>query len=965
MSPLFEDSTGPGTAASPPGKGEALGPADESCDSTPERYEYRNLSALPAGTLIGERYRIERLIGRGGFGTVFAAFDLTLGSRVALKFLDPELIGSPAKFVRVRREVNLARRIGDDRLIKVFSLENWRGLSFLVMELVAGESLAQQLKRRGAIPWEEFKPIAAQLLAGVAVLHEHGIVHRDLKPSNILIDERGHVKILDFGLAKEVADREKTSTVGEIVGSPFYLSPEQIRGEEVDARSDVYQLGMVLYSALSGSHPFHDSTTVGVVMRQLRDRPPPLRRATAGVPAFVAQAVAVALEKKPAVRFQGARQMLAFLNRERVSPLRKLVTALRHRPLWAILGGCLLVLGLWLGWGTTIGSPQLHHVSFAGTVLEGQNRAGRILWRKDFSPFTVSQAWTARCQQKDSFNFYQTREAIHPTKSGNNTWVLLKNPKLNDFSAELSINDRAHDDQIVALDPKGKGMLRMNLGSFLGGQTYGFFNAFYFQDSRFRTEQETGGTIEATLSLAHAQGFFPDGLILLRGMSAYVVTNPGMIDEFLPLPNREQADRFLIMGVNNLVSHLSFVSEIEFTPYRSTHHGIPAFSISHLLHKSNPLFFVPRDSKLKENRWIQDGTVVLESMRRGTRVIVSRNGDLEVFSSEGRRMFHDPPEMLERVYAKIQISYHNSVKLANPEKALAEIHAATRESVQNPYLKSALLFLRGSLEMRTSDLVGAEASFKESLRLHPDNSDAAQKLCELDFLRGDPLAAQRRMKGQFESFAEFWGLGSLGNQMFEVFCLLQAGRIPESVAIIDSQVFLDSTVDAVLRKTLRAIIALFAGDYNGAERLLASEERGPHAPFEFAEYRLFHGRALTLAGKEPERARFYFDDLVKHSLTRRHLAVISALYYQALSGDVKVAAELARPAFAKLQQTARGDFETRLWLFYDAYIYGRIMELAGDKKEATRGFRACVAANPHTALAKKAREKLKVKIVRD
>ncbi len=256
--------------------------------SGPLELAYLNLVKLKQGTVVNERYRLEKLIGQGGFGIVFAALDVTLNSRVAVKFLNPRLTGNEKKFLRVQREINLSRKISDERIIKVFSLEKWQEIYFLVMELVAGNSLGSFLEDKGRCPWPEFKGIFLQILEAVDVLHRNGIVHRDLKPANILIAGDGKIKVLDFGLAKELADMDKTSTVGEIVGSPYYMSPEQIRGEAVDFRSDVYQLGLILYRALSGRHPFEHPSTMEVIFKQLNQQPEPLGTRGRRHPAFPA-----------------------------------------------------------------------------------------------------------------------------------------------------------------------------------------------------------------------------------------------------------------------------------------------------------------------------------------------------------------------------------------------------------------------------------------------------------------------------------------------------------------------------------------------------------------------------------------------------------------------------------------------------------------------------------------------------
>ena len=224
--------------------------------------------------MINDRYRLEKLIGQGGFGIVFEALDVTLNSRVAVKFLNPRLTGNEKKFLRVQREINLSRKISDERIIKVFSLESWQEIHFLVMELAAGRSLKSFLQEKGRRRLAGVQgDIPGDPGGGRRSCIASGIVHRDLKPANILIDEAQQIKILDFGLAKEVDDTDKTSTVGEIVGSPYYMSPEQIRGGAVDFRSDVYQLGLILYRTLSGRHPFEHTSTMEVIFKQLNQRP--------------------------------------------------------------------------------------------------------------------------------------------------------------------------------------------------------------------------------------------------------------------------------------------------------------------------------------------------------------------------------------------------------------------------------------------------------------------------------------------------------------------------------------------------------------------------------------------------------------------------------------------------------------------------------------------------------------------
>ena len=219
------------------------------------------------GERIRGRYEILEKIGSGGFGAVFRARDLTLKKKVALKFLYPGVTANKKKFHRVRREINVSQKISDPRITRIFSLEGLenrrREQWFLVMELVEGRSLKDRLARRGVWSWEEFSPLFLDILEGVRSLHRHNIIHRDIKPSNIMIIPGNRIKLLDFGLSKEVDDPTVTTTMGEVVGSPAYISPEQLHREPVDQRSDIYQLSLVLYQALSAALPFSARSTPG------------------------------------------------------------------------------------------------------------------------------------------------------------------------------------------------------------------------------------------------------------------------------------------------------------------------------------------------------------------------------------------------------------------------------------------------------------------------------------------------------------------------------------------------------------------------------------------------------------------------------------------------------------------------------------------------------------------------------
>src|SRR5580692_11419644 len=215
------------------------------------------------GTLLGDRYRIISRLGAGGMGEVFRATDLRLGQQVALKFLPEEMAQDPKALARFQNEVRIARQVSHPNVCRVYDIGQVEGIPFISMEYVDGEDLASLLTRIGRLPADKAVETGRKLCAGLAAAHDRGVIHRDLKPQNIMINKRGEVVIMDFGLA---------AIAGELTGAearngtPVYMSPEQIRGAAVTAKSDIYALGLVLYELFTGKRPFDAKS-----MQQLMD----------------------------------------------------------------------------------------------------------------------------------------------------------------------------------------------------------------------------------------------------------------------------------------------------------------------------------------------------------------------------------------------------------------------------------------------------------------------------------------------------------------------------------------------------------------------------------------------------------------------------------------------------------------------------------------------------------------------
>src|SRR5688572_20414566 len=223
------------------------------------------------GDVLSNRYRIVGLLGRGGMGEVYRADDLKLKQPVALKFLPESLTTNGAALARFYREVSVARQISHRHVCRVYDIGEFEGQHFISMEFVRGEELSSLLKRIGRLPQDKAIEVARQLCAGLAAVHERGVLHRDLKPANIMVDEMGDVRITDFGiaaLAKEVSAREATS------GTPAYMSPEQLEGNELTVKSDIYSLGLVLYEVFTGKKAFQASSLAELLRLRQTDTTP-------------------------------------------------------------------------------------------------------------------------------------------------------------------------------------------------------------------------------------------------------------------------------------------------------------------------------------------------------------------------------------------------------------------------------------------------------------------------------------------------------------------------------------------------------------------------------------------------------------------------------------------------------------------------------------------------------------------
>ncbi len=272
-----------------------------------------NLAPDPLiGLVVAERYRILDLLGRGGMGVVYRVEHVRIGKLLAMKLLAGELSRNPEAVRRFKHEAQTASKLSSPNTVQVFDFGAVDGLTYLVMELVGGEDLGTVLRGEGMVEPRRLAKIVLQIGNSLAEAHHHGIVHRDVKPENVMLvrgkEGQEVVKVFDFGLAKlrAAAEVPAMTTPGLIMGTPYFMAPEQIRGETVDARTDIYALGAVMYRALTGRFPFDGPSPIAVCAKHLTEEPLPLAKAAPQIafPTGLAAVVMKALEKDPERRFQ-------------------------------------------------------------------------------------------------------------------------------------------------------------------------------------------------------------------------------------------------------------------------------------------------------------------------------------------------------------------------------------------------------------------------------------------------------------------------------------------------------------------------------------------------------------------------------------------------------------------------------------------------------------------------------------
>ncbi len=303
---------------------------------------------LQPGTVLANRYEIVRVLGEGGMGAVYQARDRELDRMVALKIIRSELAGNAEILRRFKQELILARQVTHKNVIRIFDLGEAEGVKFITMEYIEGDDLRTLLRTRGKLPPSEVVNIMEQVCRALDAAHSEGVIHRDLKPQNIMVDKQGKVYVMDFGIARSTLLPGMTQT-GALIGTPEYMSPEQAKGVELDARSDLFSLGIIFYELLTGQAPYRAETAMALLWKRLEERARPPSELDSTIPRPLSDIVCKCLEADREKRYAGAAQLLEDLEslhgpRPGTRAVSARAAAMSRNLKWGLAGALVVVL---------------------------------------------------------------------------------------------------------------------------------------------------------------------------------------------------------------------------------------------------------------------------------------------------------------------------------------------------------------------------------------------------------------------------------------------------------------------------------------------------------------------------------------------------------------------------------------------------------------------------------------------
>jgi len=406
---------------------------------------------FPTGSTFATRYQIIEELGAGGMGKVYRVMDRKLNEEVALKLLKPDVAADRKTLERFSNEVKLARKIIHKNVGRIYHLSEEAGNHFITMEYVQGQDLRALIRQTGHLTVSKALSIAKQVCEGLVEAHKLGVVHRDLKPSNVMIDKDGNARIMDFGIAHTIKTEKVTDSV-TIIGTPEYMSPEQVEAREIDPRSDIYSFGIILYEMLTGKVPFEGETPISVAVKHLTASPQQPIEINREIPANINRIIMKCMEKDRATRYQGAKELLSeitkieseILAKEKVLPKIRWRFAPNLRWILPLFFAALVIFGVYQIWKSFM-QPTPKYDNF---ILVGLSTDAKTSIDRNLIEFLLQRSLSASTNlnilvQEDIPVYKKKTESVDATPRNPVLAIDVEaNPKASGFTLFVSVRNK-------------------------------------------------------------------------------------------------------------------------------------------------------------------------------------------------------------------------------------------------------------------------------------------------------------------------------------------------------------------------------------------------------------------------------------------------------------------------------------------------------------------------------------------
>ncbi len=891
---------------------------------------YSFLNNNNSGFYLNNRYKVIKKIGSGGFSVVYKAYDDLLKCHVAIKFINPMKVSDEKKFQRLKREIIISRDITDRRLIKIFSLEEYKGIHYLIMEYIEGETLDEYIVKYGKFKWSEFKPIFEYILKALRVLHNNNIVHRDIKPSNIMLTKDNQVKILDFGLVKNRNDLDKSAETGEIVGTLDYISPEQILGKEVDQRSDIYQLGLVLYKVLTNTPLFKGDNSLDLLIKHINSSNVKLKNMGNGIPDYVKFICSKMLESNRKKRFKNVDEILEILEKKEISFMNRLKFFLRFSIKNFFIFMIFLIFLFYLLFTNYIDSKTIYRVKIKNNKIIAKNKYGFKIWSKSYGlndrvKSSVLQSPFTDISLNGKTMFLKNKQYL--------VNLIKKSIQNYGYVYDSSLSEDLTKDYISVLNNKGNLIYKESISNYFNLQNYSFSKFFRISEALVN-DFDKDNKDEFIALFSHKLGYFPSALLYFDNFKKFVFLNPGSI-YFKYFYNKKPY--LLLYGNVNLLSDFLFVSVIDLSLINSKFfkfEGIPSYTIdSKNFEIKNDIFYyiLPSFTRFTKNKIIKNNSIEFYNIKTGNKMDLYLNYELKENNNE--LVFKDRKEDLFKVYNLINLSLLEQHYYNYYNKAYDYIKSAFNIKINNPYLKSAMYFIKGNIELYLKRDDMALKSFNKGLKFYKYNTMIIQKLIELSFLRGRINESIDMLEKRFSDYKFFWRLAD-GTKLFKFYFYLSNGSFIKAKII--GLKFIKT--NKIVKKYLDSIYDFIRADFENSLNNLKELKNNKICMFTVEEYKLLLARNLLMKNENDESYDI-FRDFYANSINHKNEGGISYSYLLYLKGFKKESENIARRCFSNLLRKSNGDFKTKFWLFYDSYIYTKLMKLLNNREEYKRGLR--------------------------